>query len=216
MSADPMGLGSADPTDPQTMNAYAYVRNSPTSLVDPLGLCGGQGLPCPDVTSVTVDGGCPPGTIGRPIAIDGGEMLDCSGNTDINILEEQYAINAGISLQLQCGGGACGPGGTGGGGSGNGNTGPTARKPLATQTATCSSIQQQYDKAAHANLAKWWGRFYGSIFIGTAVAGPAGGVGAGLIALLNDESSSDYWNIYGQYSQTWQQAGCPGNLQRMD
>jgi RHS repeat-associated protein len=38
MSADPMGLGSADPTDPQTMNAYAYVRNSPTSLVDPLGM----------------------------------------------------------------------------------------------------------------------------------------------------------------------------------
>jgi hypothetical protein len=38
MSADPMGLGSADPADPQTMNAYAYVRNSPTSLVDPLGM----------------------------------------------------------------------------------------------------------------------------------------------------------------------------------
>src|SRR5579875_1689794 len=28
----------ADPTDPQTWNAYAYVRNNPLALVDPLGL----------------------------------------------------------------------------------------------------------------------------------------------------------------------------------
>jgi hypothetical protein len=38
MSADPMGLGSADPADPQSMNAYAYVRNSPTTLTDPSGM----------------------------------------------------------------------------------------------------------------------------------------------------------------------------------
>ncbi len=37
-SPDPMNLG-ADPTDPQSWNAYAYVRNNPLALVDPMGLC---------------------------------------------------------------------------------------------------------------------------------------------------------------------------------
>jgi len=37
-SPDPMNLG-ADSTDPQTWNAYAYVRNNPLALVDPMGLC---------------------------------------------------------------------------------------------------------------------------------------------------------------------------------
>ncbi len=38
MSPDPANAG-ADATDPQTWNAYAYVRNNPLALVDPLGLC---------------------------------------------------------------------------------------------------------------------------------------------------------------------------------
>jgi RHS repeat-associated protein len=38
MSPDPANAG-ADPTDPQTWNAYAYVRNNPLVLVDPMGLC---------------------------------------------------------------------------------------------------------------------------------------------------------------------------------
>jgi len=37
-SPDSMNLG-ADPTDPQSWNAYAYVRNNPLALVDPMGLC---------------------------------------------------------------------------------------------------------------------------------------------------------------------------------
>jgi RHS repeat-associated protein len=37
-SSDPLNLG-ADATDPQTWNAYAYVRNNPLALVDPMGLC---------------------------------------------------------------------------------------------------------------------------------------------------------------------------------
>jgi len=38
MSPDPANAG-ADPTDPQSWNAYAYVRNNPLALVDPMGLC---------------------------------------------------------------------------------------------------------------------------------------------------------------------------------
>jgi RHS repeat-associated protein len=38
VSPDPAGLAAADPTNPQSWNRYAYVLNSPTNLVDPLGL----------------------------------------------------------------------------------------------------------------------------------------------------------------------------------
>ena len=37
-SPDPADLAAAGPTDPQTWNRYAYVRNSPLNLTDPLGL----------------------------------------------------------------------------------------------------------------------------------------------------------------------------------
>jgi RHS repeat-associated protein len=39
-SPDPAGLGSVTLTDPQTLNRYAYVRNSPLGYVDPQGMCG--------------------------------------------------------------------------------------------------------------------------------------------------------------------------------
>ena len=54
-SPDPAGLGSVDVKDPQTWNRYAYVRNSPLSSTDPLGL-----LRCPTATmgcSLNDDGG---------------------------------------------------------------------------------------------------------------------------------------------------------------
>jgi len=38
LSPDPAGLAAADPTNPQSLNRYAYVLNRPTGLVDPLGL----------------------------------------------------------------------------------------------------------------------------------------------------------------------------------
>jgi RHS repeat-associated protein len=37
-SPDPAGLAAVDPSDPQTWNRYAYVRNSPLDNIDPLGL----------------------------------------------------------------------------------------------------------------------------------------------------------------------------------
>ena len=53
-SPDP-GNAGVDLTDPQTWNAYAYVRNSPLHMVDPSGM-DPITVSCPDCT-VTVDGG---------------------------------------------------------------------------------------------------------------------------------------------------------------
>lgn len=38
VSPDPLGLGAANPANPQSWNRYAYVLNNPLSMVDPLGL----------------------------------------------------------------------------------------------------------------------------------------------------------------------------------
>jgi RHS repeat-associated protein len=38
MTSDPAGLAAVDPTNPQSWNRYAYVNNTPTNAVDPLGL----------------------------------------------------------------------------------------------------------------------------------------------------------------------------------
>jgi RHS repeat-associated protein len=42
MSPDPAGLAAVDFSNPQSFNRYAYVGNNPMSLVDPLGLFGGD------------------------------------------------------------------------------------------------------------------------------------------------------------------------------
>src|ERR1700687_5966325 len=38
MHPDPAGLAAVDPSNPQSWNRYAYVRNNPLALVDPFGL----------------------------------------------------------------------------------------------------------------------------------------------------------------------------------
>jgi len=55
-SPDPAGIASAQPSDPQTWNRYAYARNDPLALVDPTGedSCG---LPVPGIGANCEDGG---------------------------------------------------------------------------------------------------------------------------------------------------------------
>ncbi len=38
MQPDPLGLGAADATNPQSLNLYSYVQNDPMNFVDPSGL----------------------------------------------------------------------------------------------------------------------------------------------------------------------------------
>jgi RHS repeat-associated protein len=47
-SPDPAGLAAVNLTDPQSLNRYAYVRNSPLTLTDPLGMedCDPEAGPC--------------------------------------------------------------------------------------------------------------------------------------------------------------------------
>jgi len=70
LSPDPLG-GSI--VNPQSFNRYAYVRNNPTTLIDPLGL--GDVVPC----GHAVPCGVGAGNIGPPptyIGIDGGAPID--------------------------------------------------------------------------------------------------------------------------------------------
>jgi RHS repeat-associated protein len=39
LTPDPAGLAAVDLTNPQSLNRYAYVKNNPTTLTDPSGLC---------------------------------------------------------------------------------------------------------------------------------------------------------------------------------
>jgi RHS repeat-associated protein len=43
MTADPLGMGAADLTNPQSLNQYAYVGNNPTNVTDPSGMDWGDG-----------------------------------------------------------------------------------------------------------------------------------------------------------------------------
>jgi RHS repeat-associated protein len=43
LTPDPAGTGSANPTNPQSWNRYAYVMNNATNVTDPLGLTGDSG-----------------------------------------------------------------------------------------------------------------------------------------------------------------------------
>ena len=65
-SPDPADLAAVNPMDPQTWNRYAYVRNSPLELFDPLGLCGGPDTPTYNstgqMTGVRGSLPCPPST----------------------------------------------------------------------------------------------------------------------------------------------------------
>ena len=59
LSPDPLG---GDTTNPQSLNRYAYVLNSPTSLIDPLGLQSNGNGPCYEYYCPPSYGGPPPGT----------------------------------------------------------------------------------------------------------------------------------------------------------
>ena len=219
-SPDPAGLGAVDPTNPQTWNRYAYVMNNPFGGVDPLGLC----MPVTTYTgggivgqTITLSDGSTTWMSGGPFGMPcGPPPPGCAWLTTAGSGEgEEFAGQ-------QCFGGAfpttvggppgCAPscnGGGGGGGGGNTNRNPAPQ----TKEQQCAAIQQNYNNAAMQNNAKWYARFWGSVGIGFASAGPGGALGSAGGALLYDESRSDYNNLTQDATKQWAEAGCQATLQ---
>jgi RHS repeat-associated protein len=105
-SPDPAGLAAIDPTAPQSWNRYAYVLNSSTNLIDPLGLFG------------WVPPGC---SVSYPVG---------GGAGDIVCPVQPWLIYAGASnwmcswLGFNCSSPSSNAGGGGGGGTSANTSGP--------------------------------------------------------------------------------------------
>jgi RHS repeat-associated protein len=95
VSPDPLG---GDPTNPQSLNRYAYVLNNPTTLTDPLGLCSPAQPDCHQPCQI---GSCrEPGVWPPPVG--GGGPWNVSQEMLAGLA--QYLVNNNL----------CGPGGCGG------------------------------------------------------------------------------------------------------
>ena len=80
---DPSGLAAVNPANPQTWNRYAYVMNSPLSLVDPLGLDCGAGT-----VNNFGDNGLLPGSI----------TTDASGRCPTAPIDWEWVCSSGTVL----------------------------------------------------------------------------------------------------------------------
>jgi RHS repeat-associated protein len=102
LSPDPAGMGAVDPTDPQTWNRYAYVRNSPLNRVDPLGLDDG-GCDPDDPSCGGGGGGCDWGCDGGGGGGGGGTITINWGPRGVNVGFTGFGGCSGESLGLPCG-----------------------------------------------------------------------------------------------------------------
>ena len=144
-SPDP-GNAGVDLTDPQTWNAYAYVRNSPLHMVDPSGM-DPITVSCPDCT-VTVDGGSTDGIdpwdfpfYNRFFGYDPNSPLF----TDIVI-----ARAPAVTESTSSGGFSFPP-----------KNGTCGNLPAGTSPAFCAALQQGLQNALNALKRKPCGKFYG-------------------------------------------------------
>jgi RHS repeat-associated protein len=74
LQPDPMGMGAADLTNPQSLNQYAYVGDNPTNVTDPTGMDACDFLGCGggwggDSSSCDWDPSCFGGSIGSPVQL---------------------------------------------------------------------------------------------------------------------------------------------------
>jgi RHS repeat-associated protein len=130
VSPDPANAG-ADPTDPQTWNGYAYVRNNPLAFTDPSGLCTPQ-----NGSSYCFDGG----TTAQACRwwqvwcwIGSGAS---SGGTPEDLYQQSFLFGF---IPVTNGGGS--GGGGGGGGSSANTTAPKATpNPTTSGTRPCVAV----------------------------------------------------------------------------
>ena len=67
-------------------------------------------------------------------------------------------------------------------------------------------------RKANESNAKWATRFWASVGVGAGTGGAAGAMGGAILALLYDDSRSEYDTISQNANNEWQSAGCSGNL----
>jgi RHS repeat-associated protein len=228
MSLDPW---PADKRHPQSWNRYPHGNNNPVSFSDPTGMdsCDDEGGDCSLDSSGSdnveeLDSG---GSAGDNSGGDngGGDNSGDNGGTG-----DPSASNCGTD---------CASGSTGNPSDAdsnntdpsndNGDQGTDANpndedpnspeqnpeedlKAQDDKTQQCDSIQQNYDRSANESNAKWDTRFWGSVGAGAATGGLVGALAGGFVALLYDESSSEYNHITENSTAEWKAAGCSGNL----
>jgi RHS repeat-associated protein len=154
-SPDPLDTGAFNLADPQSLDLYAYVRNSPMSLTDPLGL---------DPSSCTVtmpDGSTTQGLCTTVTASGSGgtsvwQMLQWGGLYDFGPYPLIY--RPGI---LHLGGG----GGTGG--FGGGNTGGAPQTQGQSRAVCAAKLADKYSIAGALGTANRTG-FWANVFNGVA------------------------------------------------
>jgi RHS repeat-associated protein len=142
MSPDPVGYAVADTGDPQTWNAYAYVRNNPLRFIDPTGM--DHEVPVPCTADICVTSTCPPDC--APVPPTGNPCID-------------YGIG-------------CGSGGPGGGAGRSGSAPPKKGKVLACTVATANKISIagliNVNASKHPVGAQLVNAFLGNTFSGIA------------------------------------------------
>jgi len=139
MSGDPLA-SSADITDPQTLNRYAYVRNNPVNFADPTGLC----IASPTCTTTTVVVTATPIDI-TPVLYRWCDNADTSESDVFDLETPIFCLGMYENIFGGTGGGGDGGGGGGGGGDVGGGTTPPQK-----QFSDCNS--KNGDTASRANL----------------------------------------------------------------
>jgi RHS repeat-associated protein len=122
ISPDPAGLAAVDPTNPQSLNRYAYVVNNPTTLVDPLGMFMSTCQILPWLCPGWGGGGGSSGGLGG-----GGGSGGSGGGPAPCALFVRVSFGGEPRPEVVCGGGGSG---ASGGGGGSGAAGGPARSTV--------------------------------------------------------------------------------------
>lgn len=159
---DPLGMGAFNLSDPQSLNAYAYVQNDPVNLIDPLGLAQtASGLP--PCNKIKVEESCEfaDGSVAIVSTDEKGNTTTTLSSPPMEVVGEPIDTPAPMVVQpppapmdwstgppswVRGAGdrGGTKEGGSGGGGNGGNNTRSTlAKKEAKKEDPRCASIRKE-------------------------------------------------------------------------
>jgi RHS repeat-associated protein len=172
-SPDPLRSGAFNLAEPQSLNLYAYVRNTPTSYIDPLGLCGEPDLYGPGPNGSWILTSFPDCSGMGGAGVGGGDSNGCPSTFGAGRV---HLIGAAMPADFRrlWEGAPCGP--PGGGGSSRGPSPKAGQQPPQTQAhpyLTCvansgneASLQGLLQGVSGGKLGNGWlaGAFLGNPF----------------------------------------------------